>query len=125
MLQDRAVRVDDETDIEETVGPVLVPRLGLRHDEHAPIARQTAEAVGLRAGDIDRAGARKFGVIDIENLVVEPLQRPSGIATRRTGISRLESQNAAFVRLSRCSRFFSMSSRRRMPQKLGINPTAV
>src|SRR5260370_34366074 len=47
------------------------------------------------------------------------------MATRRTGMSRLDNQNAAFVRLSRCSRFFSMSSWRRMPQKLGINPTAV
>jgi hypothetical protein len=64
-------------------------------------------------------------VIDVENLVVEPLQRTLGMATRRTGMSRLDNQNAAFVRLSMCSRFFSMSSRRRMPQKLGINPTAV
>ena len=41
MLQDdRAIRIDDETDIEETVGPVLVTRLGLRHDEHAPLPRQ-------------------------------------------------------------------------------------
>jgi hypothetical protein len=27
--------------------------------------------------------------------------------------------------VARCSRFFSMSSGRRMPQKLGINPTTV
>src|ERR1700732_4023520 len=47
------------------------------------------------------------------------------MVTRRTGMSRLDNQNAALVRLSKCSRFFSMSSRRRIPQKLGINPTAV
>ena len=41
MLQnDRAVRIDDKADIEEAIGPVLVMRFGLRHDEHTPIARE-------------------------------------------------------------------------------------
>src|ERR1051326_7417178 len=50
---------------------------------------------------------------------------PSGIASSLTGMSRLESQNAALVSPLRCSILCLISSRRRMPQKLGIRPTAL
>ena len=76
MLQDHgAVRIDDESDIEEPVGPVRVARLGLCHDVGAPAAGELPEAVGFRAWNIDGAGPRKLGMVDIENLVIEPLQR--------------------------------------------------
>ena len=79
MLQnDGAIRVDDKADVEEAIGPVFVTRLGLRHDENAPLARQLSEAVGFRARNVDRASPCKFGVIDVENFVVEPLQRTLG-----------------------------------------------
>src|SRR5262245_1890388 len=47
------------------------------------------------------------------------------MASSRTGISRLESQNAALVRLFRCSMLCLMSSRLRMPQNVGMRPTAL
>src|SRR5262245_65908691 len=47
------------------------------------------------------------------------------MASSRTGMSRLDSQNAALVRLLRCSILCLMSSRRRMPQNVGIRPTAL
>src|SRR5215469_6065874 len=50
---------------------------------------------------------------------------PSGIAKSFTGMSRLESQNAALVSPFRCSILCLISSRRRMPQKLGMSPTAL
>src|SRR5215472_8448504 len=75
LQNDCAVRIDDEADIEKAVGPVLMARLRLRHDKGAPAAREPPEAVGFRAGDVDRTGPRKFGVIDVENLVIEPLHR--------------------------------------------------
>ncbi len=79
MLQDDgAVRVDDEADIEEPVRPVLMPCLGLRHDEDAPLAGEPAEPVGLGAGNVDRAGPGELDVIDVEHLVVEALERALG-----------------------------------------------
>src|SRR3989441_5248458 len=50
---------------------------------------------------------------------------PSGKAMRRTGISRLDSQDAAFTRCERCSRLILMSLRLRMPRTVGTRPTAV
>src|SRR5262245_33012891 len=50
---------------------------------------------------------------------------PSGKAIRRTGISRLESHDAAFTRCERCSRLILMSLRLRMPRTVGMRPTAV
>src|SRR5689334_12013967 len=50
---------------------------------------------------------------------------PSGIARSFTGMSRLDSQNAALVSPLRCSMLCWISSRRRIPQKLGISPTAL
>ena len=79
MLQDDlAVGIDDEADVEEAVLPVLMARLGLRHDEDVPLARELADLVGLGAGNVDAAGARVVGVIDVEHLVVEPHQRAFG-----------------------------------------------
>ena len=49
-------------------------RLGLGHDEDPVLTRQLAELVGLRAWDVNRAGLRKLGVIDVQNLVVKALQ---------------------------------------------------
>src|SRR5262245_16661444 len=53
------------------------------------------------------------------------MRAPSGMARSRTGISRLDSQNAALVRLLRCSMLCLMSSRWRMPQNVGMSPTAL
>src|SRR5215469_9981419 len=79
MLQDdHAIRVDDEADIEEPVGPFLVTGFRLRHDEDAPFLRQLAEPIGLRAGDVDCAGPRKLRMIDVEYLVIKALQPPFG-----------------------------------------------
>src|SRR5262245_14127356 len=50
---------------------------------------------------------------------------PSGNAMSRTGMSRLESHDAAFTRCERCSRLILMSPRLRMPRTVGIRPTAV
>ena len=78
LQDDLAVGIDDEADIEEAVLPVLMARLGLRHDEDVPLPRQLADLVGLGAGNIDAAGARVIGVVDVEHLVVEPHQRAFG-----------------------------------------------
>src|SRR5215470_17570716 len=50
---------------------------------------------------------------------------PSGNAMSRTGMSRLDSHDAAFTRCVRCSRLILMSPRLRMPRTVGIRPTAV
>ncbi len=75
MLQDDlAIGIDDETDVEEAILPVLMARLGLRYDEDVPFARELADLVGLRPRNVDTAGARIVGVIDVEHLVVEAHQ---------------------------------------------------
>src|SRR5215469_9393420 len=56
---------------------------------------------------------------------LKPCSAPSGMAIRRTGRSRLDSQAAAFVRCWRCSRLMPMSDRVRMPRTVGMSPTAV
>src|SRR5262245_27474974 len=50
---------------------------------------------------------------------------PYGKAMSRTGISRLESHDAALSRCERCSRLILMSLRLRMPRTVGMRPTAV
>src|SRR5439155_364398 len=50
---------------------------------------------------------------------------PSGKAISLTGISRLDSHDAAFTRCERCSRLILMSLRLRMPRTVGTRPTAV
>src|SRR3984893_9561189 len=73
-----AVRIDNKADVEDPLRPILVPRLGLGHYEHAPAASEAPEAVGLRAGNVDGAGPRELYVIDVEDLVIEALQRALG-----------------------------------------------
>ena len=72
---DRAVGVQHEAHVEEAARELGVARLGLGHHEHAPLARQPAQLVGLGAGDVDRAVARERLVVEVEHLVVEALQR--------------------------------------------------
>src|SRR4030095_15364816 len=50
---------------------------------------------------------------------------PSGKAMSRTGISRLDSHDAAFTRCERWSRLILISPRLRMPRTVGIRPTGV
>ena len=77
MLEDEAaVRVKNKTDVKKQVRPVLVAGLGLSHDEHPPLAGQLAQLVGLGAGNINRAGAGELGVVNVQHLVVETLERP-------------------------------------------------
>src|SRR6266540_1805581 len=54
---------------------------------------------------------------------VKPCSPPSGMAIRRTGRSRLDSQVAALIRWAMWSRFHRISSRWRMPRMVGISPT--
>jgi hypothetical protein len=75
LQDDRALRIDDKADIEEQVRPVFVPGLGLGHDEHAPLAGEAADAIRFGAGDVDGAAVRELRMVEIENLVVESLQR--------------------------------------------------
>src|SRR5438128_7969657 len=75
---DPAARVDDEPDVEEPVFQVGVPGLRLRHDERVVLLRDLAERLGLVARDVDRALAREGGVVEVEHLVVERLQRALG-----------------------------------------------
>jgi hypothetical protein len=55
-----------------------VAGLGLGHDEHVPLAGQAPELIGLGAGNVDRALARERLVVEVEDLVVEALQRALG-----------------------------------------------
>ena len=70
-----AVGVKHEADVEEAAGELGMARLRLRHHEHAPLARQAPELVGLGPGNVDRALAREGLVVEVEHLVVEALQR--------------------------------------------------
>src|SRR2546425_2603008 len=79
MLQDHlAARVDDEAHVEEAVLEVGVPGLGLGHDERVVLLGDLAERLRLLAGDVDRALAGEGGVVEVEHLVVERLQRALG-----------------------------------------------
>jgi hypothetical protein len=92
---------------------------------NTPAAREPPEAVGFRAGNVDRTGPRELGVIDVEDLVVEALQRAFGDGDQADRDVEVRQPERRLRQVSRCSRFFSISSRRRMPQKFGISPTAV
>ena len=79
VLEDEpAARVQDEPDVEVAVLPVRVPRLGLGDDEHVVLARDLAERLRLLAGDIDRALPGEGGVVEVQDLVVERLERALG-----------------------------------------------
>jgi hypothetical protein len=56
---------------------------------------------------------------------LNPCSPPSGIAINRTGRSKLDSHDAALVRLRMCSMFTAMSALARIPRTVGIRPTAV
>ncbi len=73
-----AVGVEHESDVEEPVLPIRMVRLGLRHNKRLVLASDGSERVGLRAGYVDGAFTRKHGVIEVEYLVVEALQRALG-----------------------------------------------
>ena len=121
---DLAVGVQHEADVEEAAGELGMARLGLGHHEHAPLARQPAELVGLGAGDVDRALARERLVVEVEHLVVEALQRALRNRDQAHGRSSPPSHVDAVTRWSRCSRLRRMSSRRRMPHIVGTSPIA-
>ncbi len=72
LKDDLAVRIDDEANVKKAILPVLMARLGLRHDENVPLAGELADLVGLGPRYVDAAGARVVGVVDVEYLVVEP-----------------------------------------------------
>src|SRR5215469_18604199 len=75
MLQnDEPVRINDEPNVEEQIGPIRVLRFCFRDDKYVMFAGEEGESVGFGARDIDGAGPRVFGVIDIHDFVVEPLQ---------------------------------------------------
>ena len=73
-----AGRVDHEADVEEAAGELRVPRLCLGHDEHVPLARQLAQALGLGSRDVDRALARVLLVVEVHHLVGEALEGALG-----------------------------------------------
>jgi len=66
---------DDEADVEEPARELRVARLRLRHHEHVPLARQLTDPVRLRTRDVDRAFARVLLMVEVHDLVGEPLQR--------------------------------------------------
>ncbi len=75
VLEDDLARgVEHEADVEETVFPIRMLRLGLGHDEDVILARELAQRLRLRAGNVDGAGVGEFDVIEIQHLVVEALQ---------------------------------------------------
>src|SRR5262245_16047844 len=76
VLEDHpAARIDDEADVEEAVLQVGVPGLGLRHDKRVVLLRDLAERLRFLAWNVDRAFAGEGRVVEIEDLVVERLER--------------------------------------------------
>src|SRR5439155_20477928 len=68
-------RVQDEAHVEEAVLPVGVARLGLGDDEDVVLPGDLPEGVRLLARDVDGALAGESGVVEVEDLVVEGLER--------------------------------------------------
>jgi hypothetical protein len=77
-LDHRPFGVDDESHVEESVGPFGVAGFGLGHHVDVVLEGDLGQGVGLGAGDVDGTGVGEGGVIEIEHLVVEALQRPFG-----------------------------------------------
>src|SRR5712692_7048182 len=71
-------RIEYKSDIEVPILPVGMPRLGLSHDEGVVLAGDDAKRLGLSARNVDRALLRELDMIQIQNLVVEALQRTLG-----------------------------------------------
>src|SRR5262249_4209258 len=75
LQDDFAGRIQNKSDIEETIFPVGMPRLGLRDYEALILSRDAAERIGFLARKVDRAFTGELGVIEVEHLVIESLQR--------------------------------------------------
>src|ERR1700730_3869781 len=75
---DFAIRIEDKSDIEIPILPVGMPRLGLGHDGGGVLACDDAQLLGLSTRNVDRALPLELDVIQIQNLVVEALQRTLG-----------------------------------------------
>ena len=73
-----ALVVEDEPDVEVPPRPFGMSGLGLTHEVHAVLPAQLAERLGLGAGHVDRAGFGEGGVVEVQDLVVESLQRTLG-----------------------------------------------
>src|SRR5690606_24051908 len=71
---DLSLRAHDETDVEEAVREIRMPRLGLRHDVHTELACPLPDLVGFRARNVDGAVARVLDVIEVLGLVRKALQ---------------------------------------------------
>ncbi len=79
VLEDHlAVRADEEPDVEEAPRELRMTGFRLRHQEDVPLPRELAEIVGLRARDVDRAFPCELLVVEVKDLVVEPLKGAFG-----------------------------------------------
>src|SRR5438105_10027959 len=86
MLQNNfTVRIEDKPDIEEAVFNFRVARFGLGNNERIIFLRQLAQFFGLLTGNVDSTFARKLDVIEVEHLVVEPLQGSFGKSNQSDG----------------------------------------
>jgi len=73
-----AVRAEDEADVEEAPRKLWMTRLRLRHQVRVPLPGQPAKVIGLGTRDVDRAFPGELLVVEVQNLVVEALQRAFG-----------------------------------------------
>jgi hypothetical protein len=71
---DFAFWIQNESDVEEAIGPFWMMRLGLSHDESVVLAGDCAQRAGFRSRNVDRAVAGELGVIQVQYLVIETLQ---------------------------------------------------
>ena len=126
VLEDHlAPRVENEADVEEAVLPVGMARLGLRHDEGLVLAGDLAELLCLLPRDVDGALPGIGGVVEVQDLVVEGLQRPLRERDEPDRGSRAREPRGRLTRWWRCSRLILMSRRFRMPRTVGTSPTAM
>src|SRR5262249_1272383 len=65
-------------DVEKTVFPFGMMRLGLRNEERVVVARNFAQRFGFGPWNIDRALASERGMVEVQHLVIEALQRAFG-----------------------------------------------
>src|SRR5207247_10313214 len=86
-------RRSSDLDVEEAVLEVGVARLRLRHDERVVLLRDLAEGLGLLAGNVDGALARERRVVEVEDLIVEGLQRALGKSDQDRKSTRLNSSH--------------------------------
>ncbi len=75
MLQNNvAVRIYDEPDIKEAILPVLMARLGLRHDENIPLARPTCRFRRFPSPNVDATSAGVIGMVYVQDFIIETHQ---------------------------------------------------